>query len=150
MKRSQRLQVIVDLKSNQEKKQLEVLGIQQVKKQQKETQLNHLKAYRQDYLQKNEQRIKTGVSVVQLMEFRAFIEKIDKAIEGEELALNAISKELQRLRKIWEEAHLYTKNIQKVQKNAQVNEQKQVDKKEQLEMDEHAARGVVMGGIDNA
>lgn len=140
MKRSQRLQVIVDLKINQEKKYLEALGKQQNIKIQKETQLNSLKNYRQDYRDKNEHLIKSGVSVMQLMEFRAFMEKMDKAIEGEEVTLKSLDSELERLRKNWEEAHMYTQGMQKIQGNARINEQKQEEKTEQLEMDDRAAR----------
>ena len=140
MKRSQRLQVIVDLKINQEKKYLEALGKQQNIKLQKETQLNSLKNYRQDYRDKNEHLIKSGISVMQLMEFRAFMEKMDKAIDGEEIALRSLDSELERLKKNWEEAHMYTQGMQKIQGNARVCEQKQEEKKEQLEMDDRAAR----------
>jgi len=140
VKRSQRLQVIVDLKINQEKKYLEALGKQQNIKIQKETQLNSLKNYRQDYRDKNEHLIKSGVSVMQLMEFRAFMEKMDKAIEGEEVTLKSLDSELERLRKNWEEAHMYTQGMQKIQGNARINEQKQEEKTEQLEMDDRAAR----------
>ncbi|MBE0471709.1 MAG: flagellar export protein FliJ [Methyloprofundus sp.] len=140
MKRSQRLQVIVDLKINQEKKYLDALGKQRNLKLQKETQLNSLKNYRQDYRDKNAKLIKNGISVMQLMEFRAFMEKMDKAIEGEERALKMLDSELERLRKNWEEAHMYTQGIQKIQGNARVSEQKQEEKKEQLAMDDRAAR----------
>ncbi|NOQ80955.1 MAG: flagellar export protein FliJ [Methylophaga sp.] len=140
VKRSQRLQVIVDLKINQEKKYLEALGKQQNIKVQKETQLNSLKSYRQDYRGKNEHLIKSGISVMQLMEFRAFMGKMDKAIEGEEVTLKSLDSELERLRKNWEEAHMYTQGMQKIQGNARSNEQKQEEKKEQLEMDDRAAR----------
>jgi flagellar FliJ protein len=132
--------VIVDLKINQEKKYLEALGKQQNIKMQKETQLNSLKSYRQDYIGKNEHLIKSGISVMQLMEFRAFMEKMDKAIEGEEATLKSLNSELERLRKNWEEAHMYTQGMQKIQGNARTNEQKQEEKKEQLEMDDRASR----------
>jgi len=131
---------MVDLKINQEKKYLEALGKQQNIKIQKETQLNSLKNYRQDYRDKNEHLIKSGVSVMQLMEFRAFMEKMDKAIEGEEVTLKSLDSELERLRKNWEEAHMYTQGMQKIQGNARINEQKQEEKTEQLEMDDRAAR----------
>jgi len=140
VKRSQRLQVIVDLKINQEKKYLEALGKQQNIKAQKETQLNSLKNYRQDYRDKNEHLVKSGISVMQLMEFRAFMEKMDEAIAGEERALKFLNSELERLRKNWEEAHMYTQGMQKIQGNARSSEQKQEEKKEQLEMDDRAAR----------
>ncbi|NOQ15474.1 MAG: flagellar export protein FliJ [Methyloprofundus sp.] len=150
MRRSQRLQVIVDLKANQEKKYLDALGVAQNNKQQKELQLKNLKDYQQDYLQKNEQTLKKGVSVVRLMEFRAFMEKMDKAVVGEEQLLVNIEQEIASLRKNWELAHVTTKNMQKVQNSARMSELKEVEKKEQLEQDERAGRSSVNNGINSA
>ncbi|BCG64093.1 MAG: flagellar FliJ protein [Methyloprofundus sp.] len=150
MKRSQRLQVIVDLKADQEKKYLDALGVAQNNKQQKELQLKNLKDYRQDYLQKNEQTLKKGVSVVRLMEFRAFMEKMDKAVVSEEQLLVNIEQEITSLRKNWELAHMTTKNMQKVQNSARTSELKEVEKKEQLEQDERAGRSSVNNGINSA
>ncbi len=150
MKRSQRLQVIVDLKANQEKKYLDALGVAQNNKQQKELQLKNLKDYQQDYLQKNEQTLKKGVSVVRLMEFRAFMEKMDKAVVSEEQLLVNIEQEIASLRKNWELAHMITKNMQKVQTSARTSELKEVEKKEQLEQDERAGRSSVNNGINSA
>lgn len=140
MKKSQRLQVIVDLKAREEKKYLEALGLRQAQKQQKETQLNNLIKYRQDYLDKNAEHLKRGLPVLQLIEFKAFLDKMDKAIEGEKQALENIAKQANKLRMQWEKAHLNTKNIGKIQLKAEVTEHKEIEKKEQLETDERAAR----------
>jgi flagellar FliJ protein len=150
MKKSQRLQVIVDLKANQEKKSLDALGVAQSRKQQKEVQLKSLKEYRQDYLQKNGQVLKKGVSIVRLMEFRAFMEKMDKAVASEEQLLTSIEQEIASLRKNWEIAHITTKSMQKVQNSARTSEQKEAEKKEQLEQDERAGRSSVNNGINSA
>lgn len=140
MKKSQRLQVIVDLKAREEKKYLEALGLRQAQKQQKETQLNNLIKYRQDYLDKNAEHLKRGLPVLQLIEFKAFLDKMGKAIEGEKQALENIAKQANELRMQWEKAHLNTKNIGKIQLKAEVTEHKEIEKKEQLETDERAAR----------
>lgn len=151
MKKSQRLQVIVDLKSDQEEKYRQTLIQEQEKQQQKQQQLNSLINYRQDYLQKNQQQSQKGISVVRLMEFRAFIDKMEQAIAGEKVALAALDSEVSRLKKCWEEAHQHTSNMQKIQRNAQLFEQQQAEKKEQLEQDDQtAARVASRGGIDNA
>jgi len=150
MKRSQRLQVIVDLKANEEKKQLEVLAREQAKKVQKEAQLQSLKAYQQDYFQQNKAKMKSGISVLQLLEFREFIAKMDQAIDGEEQGLQEINSAVTRLKKEWETAHFSTQNMQKIQLKARKTEIALVEKKEQLEMDEHAARLSIKGGINNA
>ncbi len=150
MKRSQRLQVIVDLKVNEEKKRLEALAQEQARKVQKEAQLQSLKAYQQDYFQKNNAQMKNGISVLQLLEFREFIAKMEQAIDGEERDLQEINSTIARLKKEWEAAHFYTQNIQKIQCKAKKTETALVEKKEQLEMDEHAARLSIKSGINNA
>ncbi len=150
MKRSQRLQVIVDLKANEEKKQLEALAQEQAKKVQKEAQLQNLKAYQQDYFQQNKAKMKNGISVLRLLEFRAFIAKMDQAIEGEEQGLQEINKTIECLKKDWEAAHFSTQNMQKIQYKAKKTEVALVEKKEQLEMDEHAARLSIKSGANNA
>ncbi len=150
MKKSQRLQTIVDIKAREEKSLLENLGQLQTKKQQKQAQLEHLESYRQDYLQQNEPLIQRGVSVMRMMEFRAFIDKLDKAIETEKVSIKDLDDDLERLRSSWEKAHLYTLNMQKIQDKALLSEHKQAEKKEQLEMDEHASRMSTRHGIDGA
>jgi len=140
MKKSQRLQVIIDLKENQEKKCLEALGAEQFKKQQKAEQLNNLQSYRQDYVDKNAAQLAKGLPVLRLLEFNAFLEKMNQAIEGEKQALDRIDQQVNLLRDRWEKAHLHTKNIQKIQLKAKSVEQKDLDKKEQLEMDERGSR----------
>lgn len=140
MKKSQRLQIIIDLKAREEKKFLETLGLRQSQKQQKEVQLNNLISYRQDYLDKNADQLEKGLSVLRLIEFKAFLEKMDKAIEGEKQALEKIGRQVNDLKIQWEQAHLNTKNITKIQSKAKTAEQKVIEKKEQLETDERAAR----------
>ncbi len=140
MKKSQRLQVIIDLKAREEKKYLEALGLKQTEKQQKESQVDNLTNYRKDYLDKNAEQLENGISVFRLIEFKAFLEKMDKAITGEKQALEQMANQVNELKKQWEKAHLNTKNIEKIQFKARVSEQKELEKKEQLEMDERTAR----------
>jgi len=149
MKKSQRLQVIIDLKENQEKLCLEALGAEQLKKQQKAEQLNNLQSYHQDYVDKNAAQLAKGLPVLRLLEFNAFLEKVDKAIEGERQALDRVDQQINVLRERWEKAHLHTKNIQKIQLKAKQLEEKELEKKEQLEMDERASRRRGTG-IDDA
>jgi len=149
MKKSQRLQVIIDLKENQEKLCLEALGAEQLKKQQKAEQLNNLQSYHQDYVDTNAAQLAKGLPVLRLLEFNAFLEKVDKAIEGEKQALDRVDQQVNVLRERWEKAHLHTKNIQKIQLKAKQLEEKELEKKEQLEMDERASRRRG-AGIDDA
>ncbi|MGZ5576524.1 MAG: flagellar export protein FliJ [Methylobacter sp.] len=140
MKKSQRIKTIVDIKANQEKNALEALGAVQRKLQNMQAQVEGLKNYRREYQDRFDQLGVKGVNVAQLLEFRSFIDKLDKAIMGQEQMLNSIEAETAAKRKIWEELHHKTQSLQKVCDSALVVEMKQEAKREQQEQDERASR----------
>jgi len=140
MKKSQRLQVIVDLNENNEKKALEELGKAQRKKQELQTQLESLIIYRQEYKDKYQSITQIGVNISQLLEFRSFISKLDKAIEEQEQAILDMENTVVHVRKVWERQHQKTKSLQKVHDSAKVEEVKLENKKEQNEQDDRATR----------
>ncbi|MCF7966984.1 MAG: flagellar export protein FliJ [Methylobacter tundripaludum] len=140
MKKSQRIKTIVDIKATQEKNALEVLGALQRKLLTMQAQVQGLRNYRQEYQDRFDQMGVKGVNVAQLLEFRSFIEKLDKAIMGQEQVLISIEAEVMAKRKIWEELHHKTQSLQKVCDSALVVEMKQEAKREQQEQDERASR----------
>jgi len=140
VKKSQRIKTIVDIKATQEKKALEVLGVVQRKLQTMQAQVEGLRNYRQEYQDRFEQLGIKGVNVAQLLEFRSFIDKLDKAIIGQEQMLSSVEVEVIAKRKIWEELHHKTQSLQKVCDSALVVEMKQEAKREQQEQDERASR----------
>ena len=140
MKKSQRIKTIVEIKATQEKNALEVLGAVQRKLQSMQAQVEGLRNYRKEYQDRFDQLGGRGVNVAQLLEFRSFIDKLDKAIMGQEQMLNSIEAEVTAKRKIWEELHHKTQSLQKVCDSALVVEMKQEAKREQQEQDERASR----------
>jgi flagellar FliJ protein len=140
MKRSKRLQVIVDIKANQEQKALETLGHSQRQHTQMKKQVEGLTNYRSDYVDKCNAFARDGVQVSRLIEFRSFIDKLDVAIAGQERILNNMEQDVQQKRRMWEFTHRSTQSIQKVRESAMKVEQKHEDKREQSEQDEHASR----------
>jgi flagellar FliJ protein len=142
MKRSQRIQAIVEIKAAQEKNALEALGASQKKMQEIEAQLESLNSYRRDYQERFDRLGRDGASVAQLMEFRSFMDKLDKAIKGQELSLQGSRADFQAKKRNWENRHSQTTSLQKVCDAALVAEKKRDDKVEQGEQDEWAARFV--------
>ena len=140
MKKSQRIKTIVDLKATQEKNALEALGAVQRQLQSMQAQVEGLKNYRKEYQNRFDQLGVKGVNVAQLLEFRSFIDKLDKAIMGQEQVLSSIEAELKVKRKNWEELHQKTQSLQKVCDSALMMEMKQESKREQREQDERASR----------
>ena len=102
MKRSKRLQVIVDIKATQEQKSLEVLGHAQRQQTQMKGQVDGLSSYRSDYVDKCNAFAKGGVKVSRLIEFRSFIDKLDIAITGQEKILKNMEQDVLLKRKTWE------------------------------------------------
>ena len=150
MKRSKRLQVIVDLKADQEQNALQSLGKCQHEHQEVVAQIEHLTKYRQEYLDNFNSHSNAGVSIYQLQEFRAFAHKLDTAIAGQEKILQDLAEKLAKKRKIWLLAHQKTNSLQKVQGSAFQAEQIQVDKREQKDQDERASRSGRSIGMDDA
>jgi flagellar FliJ protein len=140
VKKSQRIKTIVDIKANQEKNALEALGAVQRKHQGMQEQVEGLRNYRREYQDRFDQLGVKGVNVAQLLEFRSFIDKLDKAIIGQEQMLDSIEAEVKAKRKIWEELHHKTQSLQKVCDSALKVEMKQEAKREQQEQDERASR----------
>jgi flagellar FliJ protein len=140
MKRSKRLQVIVDIKATQEQKSLEVLGQAQRQQTQMKGQVEGLSSYRSDYVDKCNAFAKGGVKVSRLIEFRSFIDKLDIAITGQEKILKNMEQDVLLKRKTWEMMYQNTQIIQKVRESALKVEQNHENKREQHEQDEHSSR----------
>ena len=140
MKKSQRIKTIVNIKAAQEKNALETLGAVQRKLFDMQAQIGSLRTYRKEYQNRFELLGAKGVNVMQLLEFRSFIDKLDKAILGQEQELSAIETELGVKRKFWEELHHKTCSLDKVFDSVLAMEVKQEFRREQLEQDERASR----------
>lgn len=150
MKRSQRLKTIIDLHARLEKEALQALGRSQQQLQEQQAQLEHLKTYRQEYLAKLAKQQRVGMNVSQLLEFRAFADKLDKAIDGQRQAVTVKEREYQRALTKWEDCHQRSKSIEKLGEMAVAEELKQEDKREQSEQDARAARSARKTGIKSA
>ena len=150
MKRSQRLQTIVDLHVRQEKDALQIMGRCQQQLQEQQNQLTNLKTYRGEYLQKLAERQQVGMNVSQLLEFRAFADKLDIAIDGQYQAVLTQEREFQRAKSTWEECHQRTKSLEKLSELALAEELKLEIKREQVEQDARASRSSRKDGANNA
>lgn len=150
MKKSERLQVIVDLQARQERQSLENLAKSQKQLTAMESQLLNLQNYRQEYLQKYETAENQSMNITRLLEYRAFISKLDAAVIAHEQDIELKKRELQRLKKHWQQKHHKTESIKKISERAALEENKLQEKQEQREQDEQAARSVAKNGTGNA
>lgn len=140
MKKSQRIKTIVEIKAIQERNTLEALGASQRKLLAMQEQLESLRKYRQEYQHRFNQLGGAGINVGQMLEFRSFMDKLDKAIAGQEQAVSECETDLMTKRKIWEGLHHRTQSLQKVCNSALAAEMKQESRREQSEQDERVCR----------
>ncbi|MCK5830108.1 MAG: flagellar export protein FliJ [Methylococcales bacterium] len=150
MKRPQRLKVIVDLNAEKEKKMLETLGGVQRNKQESQAQLENLQQYQQEYLDKYKALSEAGMSIAQLLEFRSFVDKLEKAAEEQRIMILDLEHEAILARKQWEMQHQKTNSLEKVYDLAIADEKKKEEKREQNEQDDRAARLGRKNGTRNA
>ncbi len=150
MKKSARLKVIIDLHARQEQDALQAMGLCQQKLQMQQAQLESLLKYRLEYNTSFAEQQRAGMNVNQLLELRAFADKLDKAIEGQRLTVSAQESDLARARKHWEECHQRTKSLQKVSDLALAEELKTESRREQIEQDARAARSARKDGTGSA
>ncbi len=140
MKKSQRIQLIVDIKAKHEQNSLTALVEFQQKRQLAEQQLEHLKHYRQEYIDKFSTRSGAGIGIQTLLEFRSFIDKLDIAIAGQVKTVQQCLAEETRKRQVWEGLHQQTESLQKVCAKFSSAEAHLENKREQLESDDRASR----------
>jgi flagellar FliJ protein len=145
MKKSQRIKTLVEIKAAQEKSTLEALGTAQRKLLAAQTQVESLRKYQQEYQDRFNKLGGGGAKVAQLLEFRSFMDKLDKAIAGQEQSLSECKTDLITKRRVWEGLHHRTQSLQKVCNAALAAEIKQEGKLEQLEQDERASRSGATG-----
>lgn len=150
MKRSQRLQTIIDLHARQESDALQAFGRSRQQLDAQQMQLDNLQGYRGEYQTKLLARQQAGMNISQLLEFRAFAEKLDKAIEGQRQAVALQEREVQRARIKWEECHQRTRSLQRLGELAVAEELKVENKLEQSEQDARAARSSRKDGMGSA
>lgn len=139
-KKSLRIKTIVDIKATQEKDALEALGASQRKLLAMQAQVENLKKYRREYQGRFNQLGSSGTNAAQLLEFRSFMDKLDKAVAGQEHSLREYEADLTAKRRTWEGMHHRTQSLQKVYHSALASEAKDINKLEQLEQDERASR----------
>ena len=140
MKKSQRLVVIIDLQLREEQAALQALGRCQQQLQEQQRQLESLQHYRQQYQTNLAEQQRKGLQVGQLLELRAFADKLDKAIDGQQWVVSERERDVTKARETWEASHQRRKSLDKLRELARAEEQRLESKREQQEQDARASR----------
>lgn len=140
MKRSKRLKSILELIEGREEEITLKLGQARQKLDKAKQSLTSLNTFLGNYTRQFNESGGQGMGIRQLMEYRAFLSKINAAIEEQERVISKSEEEIEQLRQVWEQAHRKTMGVQKVLEKSLEDEKRRMEKTLQAEMDEKASR----------
>ncbi len=130
--RADRLQPAVDQAHKRRDDAMRKLAEQQQRVARAEHQLDELERYRRDYAEGQGD----GMSVSALLNRQQFIERIDRAIEQQQLDVQRQQRQLDQVRGHWRDAHAREQALDSVVSNYRELERKAEDRREQSEVDE--------------
>lgn len=140
MKRSQRLEPVVRVAENREQQAARSLGDSQSALNQAQQRLDELENYRKEYIQRFHTNGATGMSAVQMGDYRLFLSNLSRAIEQQIGLVKQAVATVEQQRQQWFARRGKVKMLGNVVSRFQTEEQRVADRKEQLEQDERAQR----------
>lgn len=140
MSKSGRLAPILDLAERKERDAAQRFARQLKKVQAASQGADSLRGFLDSYHARYQSTGEGGFTVKQLMEYRAFLAKINAAIEEQAVSLRMAGEELEACRRAWDQARRHLEGVSRLVQQAGREEEQLVLKQEQAEMDERSAR----------
>jgi flagellar FliJ protein len=137
---SKRFKPVQRVAESREKRAAQEFGDSQRRQHAQEARLQELKNYHKEYLERFQSAAKNGISAPQLMEYRAFLSKLETAIREQEKVVMASQHECSRSKAQWQEKHMRTQVLGKVVERAENAEKRTQQGREQKEQDEFSQR----------
>ena len=136
LKRSQRMQKLVDIETQKNQPVVAKLKADQVALQQQEQALRNLLTYREEYTEKFKARGNAGVSAFKIQDFYCFLQKLDDAIVQQRQVLENLVQQLEHSRSAWQQAHQRIEALQQVTDQSDQQEKTQARKQSQRQLEE--------------
>ena len=136
MNRSERLQPISRIRKQQERNAGRLHGEAIRQSQQQKKQLDELINYRDQYSETFQLAGASGLSAVQLLEYRLFINRLDDAIMQQKQQVVTGQDQCDASQKEWMEKRNSSKMINKVVEKRQLAEHRSQEKREQKELED--------------
>ncbi|MES9993918.1 MAG: flagellar export protein FliJ [Candidatus Thiodiazotropha sp.] len=140
MSPSKRLKPVQRFAHSKEQKAARVMGQARKNLKQEEAKLEQLKQYHQEYLTRFQQMAAEGMSATQLQEYRAFLAKLDEAINQQQEVVAASIVSHSSSKRAWKKKHSRTQALNKAVDRFREQEQKVADNREQKESDDLSQR----------
>lgn len=143
MLRSERLEPVLDLAADAERKAARAVADAEAKVAEAERKLAELERYEQDYRTALRRQSAAGIGAAQLRAFHAFIGRLGDAIFQQGATASRAREERDRLRARWIEATQRARAVGKAVEHAEQDERHQRERREQADMDERAQRAFI-------
>ena len=138
MKKSERMQPIRKLVADREQDAMKALGQSQRALTEHEQKLEQLKTYRAEYAKLFQQHGAKGMDGAQLQAYQTFIAQIDAAIRQQRKMIEFANEDCAEKRQDWQQTHTRTQVMDKAIERFKHTEQKQEQKRQQKEADDHS------------
>ncbi len=135
MNRSAKLEPIAKINKQQERNAGRLHGETIRQAEQQQQQLEELVNYRNHYSKAFQSASEAGLSVIQMQEYKLFINRLDDAILQQKQQVNIGQSRCETSQKEWMQKRSKSKMIDKVIENRQQVEQQAMDKREQTELE---------------
>jgi len=136
MRTSKKLQPVANLAKQNERTAARHHGSVLRELQQQENQLNELITYRNQYLNSFKNATESGLSAIQMQDYRIFLHRLDDAIKQQQQNVINGQQSCESSQSTWKEKRNRSKMINKVVKNRQHVEHQQSEKREQRELED--------------
>ena len=142
MRSSKKLQPVANLAKLNERSAAKLHGSVLRELQKQENQLNELINYRNQYLNAFKTASETGLSAIQMQDYRIFLQRLDDAIQQQQQNVINGRQNTQSSQAKWMDTQNQSKMINKVVENRQQLENQQVEKREQRELEDQPHKGL--------
>lgn len=138
MKRSKRMQSVVEIAKTKEQNAARLLGQKQQFLTAQRKRLDELISYREEYARQFQSQGTIGFDARRLHEYRSFLEKLNLAIVQQRDRINLAAGECHVCQKSWMDSRVNSKALGKVVDRFRTDETRKKELQEQKELDERA------------
>lgn len=143
MRRSQRLEPVLDISNEAERKAATALAAAETRVVEAEKKLVELERYAQEYRATLQQRTTSGIDVAQLRAFHGFIGRLGEATTQQGLVIQRAREERDAARERWLETSRRARTVAKAVEQAVTQERQVRERREQSDSDERAQRSFI-------
>lgn len=108
--------------------------------EEEQSKCNLLREYRQDYIEKLNKMLKTGIGAEAYQNFQSFFKKLDQAISGQQVVVESAKQQVKVQRESWQESQRKKLSYEVLTQRSDKRGIKSEQKKDQKMMDEFSMR----------